>query len=130
MTICDYENKKYNYKKIFKFKSSQKQKYKLKFVNEEDKYIISFPSQNNTFIYDVTFEKGLNIIAPKRKIAQNRIEYKEKMNFFIKALTKKKEEDKIDILFKDTIDLYSKKKGFNFLIIGKISRNWLKIQNK
>lgn len=90
MTICDYENKKYNYKKIFKFKSSQKQKYKLEFVNEEDKYIISFPSQNNTFIYDVTFEKGLNIIAPKRKIAQNRIEYKEKMNFFIKALTKKK----------------------------------------
>ena len=75
-TECDYENKRYNYKKIFKFKSSEKEKYKLEFVNGEDRYIISFHSQKNTFIYDVTLEKGLNIIAPKRKIAQNKIEYK------------------------------------------------------
>ena len=115
-TEYEFENKKYNYKKIFKFKSSEKEKYKLEFVNGEDRYIISFPCHKNTFIYDVTLEKGLNIIAPKRKNSQNRIEYKEKMNFFIKALQEKKEEDKVDLLFKDTIDLYSKKKGFNFLI--------------
>ncbi len=37
------------------------------------------------------------------------------MNFFIKAL-EDKEDDKIDILFKYTIDFYSTKKGFNVLI--------------
>ena len=85
-------------------------------MNGEDKYIISFPNQKSTIIYDVTLEKGLKIIAPKRKIAQNRLEYREKMNLLIKALEENNKNDKIDILFKDTIDLYSKKKGFNFLI--------------
>ena len=107
---CDYENKKYNYKKIFKFESSAAEKYRFEFVNGEDRYVISFPCQKNTFIYDVTLEKGLNIIPVKRKIGQNRLDYKEKMNLFIKALEDNKEEDKIDILLEDTIDLYSKNK--------------------
>lgn len=80
---CDYENKKYNYKKIFKFESSAAEKYRLEFVNGEDRYVISFPCQKNTFIYDVTLEKGLNIIPVKRKIGQNPLDYKEKMNLFI-----------------------------------------------
>jgi hypothetical protein len=44
------------------------------------------------------------------------MEYYEKMHIFMKALYEKKENKKIDLLFKDTIDLYSIKKGFNFLI--------------
>ena len=113
----DYENKKYNYKKIFKFESSEQDKYRLEFVNGEDRYYISFHCEKqNSFVYEVTLEKGLNILPVKRKISQNRIEYKDKMDFFIKALEDNKEEHKIDILLEDTIDLYSKKKGFSFLI--------------
>jgi hypothetical protein len=38
------------------------------------------------------------------------------MEFFIDALTQKGEKEKIDVLYKDTITLYSKKKGFSILI--------------
>ena len=62
------------------------------------------------------------------------------MDFFIKAL-KEKEKDKeeqakiIDALLSDTIDLYSKKKGFNLLIqlftqvykIDNLRKNLMKI---
>ena len=114
--MCSYKEK-FNYKKVFKFESTQEEKYKLEFsINKEDRYIISFNAKNKTFIYDVTLEKGLNIIKYKTKISQNRMDYREKMDFFIKALVKNNEEDKKDTLFKDTIDLYSAKKGFNLLI--------------
>ena len=55
-------------------------------MNKEDRYTISFFPKENTFIYDVILEKGLSIISVKRKISQNRIEYKEKLELFIKAL--------------------------------------------
>ena len=115
-TKCDYDNKKYNYKKIFMFESKQEEKYKIEFVNKEDRYTISFFPKENTFIYDVILEKGLSIISVKRKISQNRIEYKEKLELFIKALEENNEEDKIDVLLNDTIELYSEKKDFNLLI--------------
>ena len=114
---CVPTKKKFNYKKVFKFESTQEERYKLEFsINKEDRYIISFNAKNKTFIYDVTLEKGLNIINYKTKISQNRMDYREKMEFFIKALVKNNEEDKKDTLFKDTIDLYSAKKRFNLLI--------------
>ena len=113
---CDALKKKYVYKKIFKFESTQEEKYKIVFINKEDKYTISFNAENNFFIYNVTLEKGLNIIDYTTKISQNRIGYKEKMNLFIKALIQNNEEDKKNILLNDTINLYSKKKGFNLLI--------------
>lgn len=99
---CVPTKKKFNYKKVFKFESTQEEKYKLEFsINKEDRYIISFNAKNKTFIYDVTLEKGLNIIKYKTKISQNRMDYREKMNFFIKALVKNNEEDK-----KDTFKYY------------------------
>ena len=101
-TKCDYDNKKYNYKKIFMFESKQEEKYKIEFVNKEDRYTISFFPKENTFIYDVILEKGVSIISVKRKISQNRIEYKEKLELFIKALEENNEEDKIDVLLNDT----------------------------
>ena len=113
---CIPTKKKYNYKKVFKFEATGEEKYKIIFFNKEDRYIISFNAKNKKFIYDVTLEKGLNIIQYKTKISQNRMNYREKMDFFIKALVKNNEEDKKNILFKDTIELYSVKKGFNLLI--------------
>ena len=116
-----YDNQKYNYKKIFKVnksieKGKKKNNYYFEFEIGENKYIISFNSKGNTFIYDVLLEMGQKIIDIRRKINQNKIEYSEKMEDFIEALNKSGEEKKIEELYKDTIDLYSKKKGFSFLI--------------
>jgi len=38
------------------------------------------------------------------------------MNYFIDALTQNKEEEKLYILYQDTINLYSMKPDFEFLI--------------
>jgi len=116
-----YENKIYSYKKIFKVnkstgKGSKGNQYYFEFQIEDDKYIISFDSKGKTFIYDVNLEKGKKRINIKRTINQNILEYYEKMNIFIKALKENNEESQIDALYKETIDLYTTKKGFSFLI--------------
>ena len=116
------DNKKYyNYKKIYKITKSTKKgkdanKYHFEFQIEDDKYVISFDSGENTFIYDVNLEVGKTIIHIRRKINQNIIEYNEKIDDFVIALEENNLNDKMDLLYKDTIDLYSKKKGFGFLI--------------
>ena len=117
----NYENQIYYYKKIFKVdKSTGKGKkannYYFEFEIGDDKYIISFDSKGFLFVYDVVVEMGKKIIDVRRKINQNNIEYNDKMEYFMEALKKNGEESKIDELYKETIELYSKKKGFNFLI--------------
>ena len=111
---------KYYYKKIFKVnKDTSKDKgknYYFEFVINQEKYIITFENKDNIFIYDVTLEVGKKIIKILRKIDQNKIEYNEKMEFFIEALEAKEEKNRINDLFKDTITLYSKKKNFGLLI--------------
>ena len=121
--ICIYEeesnkNKLYNYTKIFKVKPNEKNNnnYHFEFNINDDKYIISFDSKGKTFIYEVTLEMESKINQIKSKINQNVMEYYEKMHIFMKALNENKENKNIDLLFKDTIDLYSIKKGFDFLI--------------
>ena len=116
-----YENGIYYYKKIFminksKSKSKKEINYNFEFIIGEDKYIISFDNKDNTFIYDVALEVGKKIIDIRKKIDQSKIEYNDKMEFFIEALEQKNEKSKMDDLFKDTIALYSKKKGFSLLI--------------
>ena len=52
----------------------------------------------------------------RRKVPQNK-EYYEVLEFFVKALEKNGEETTmIDILYKESIELYSKKKGFTLMI--------------
>ena len=116
-----YQNQIYYYKKIFKVdkslgKGKKKTQYHFEFEIGDEKYIISFDSKGSIFVYDVVLEAGKRIIDIRRKINQNIIEYNEKMDYFIEALKKIREENKIDDLYKETIDLYSKKKGFSFLI--------------
>ena len=117
----DIKNKKFNYINIFRAKSDGIKKYYFHFVIGDDKYEITFDNQNSKFIYDITLYYGLKIIKVRRRINQNLIEYKDKMNFFIKAINEneKDEEQKnkiIDELLGDTVELYLKKKGFHFLI--------------
>ena len=111
----------YNYKKIYKIPKSDKIgndpiKYHFEFEIGDDRYVISFKTEGNNFVYDVDLRVGKRIIPIRRKIDQNIIEYNDKIEDFIEALEENKESDKIDILYRDTIDLYSKKKGFGFLI--------------
>ena len=109
----NYDNQIYYYKKIFKV--NKLKKYYFEFEIGDDKYIISFDSKEYIFVYDVTLEMGKKIIDIRRKINKN-IEYYQKIDDFIEALKKNGEENKIDEFYKDTIKLYSEKKGFSFFI--------------
>ena len=122
-------NNKYAYKKVFKYKNvGAKKKVQLNFFygKEIDKYMISFEVKEKTFIYDVEFKKGhryLSKIVPD-DINQD-IKYQDKLDLFLEALKKIKEENKIEELYKETIELYSKKSKFSFLIslLSKIYEN-------
>ena len=116
-----YINQFYYYNKIFKVnklagKGKKGNNYYFEFEINDEKYIISFDSKGANFIYDVSLEVGKKIIVIRRKINQSK-EYYQTIEYFIKALEKNGEENIIDELYKETIELYSKKKGFTFLIV-------------
>ena len=116
-----YEDKIHYRNRIFKVsKSSAKDKkgnnYYFEFEKNDDQYIIKFDSKGKTFIYDVIFEFGKKRIDIRKKINQNK-EYYETIELFIKALEKNGEESIIDVLYNETIDLYSMKEGFTFMIV-------------
>ena len=115
-----FENKVYYYQKIFKVKKAKTGKkpnnYYFEFEIDDDKYIISFDSKGASFVYDVKLEKTKRMIKILRKVNQNVIQYYDKMHFFVDALKENNEENKINSLYIDTIELFSIKKGFSFLI--------------
>ena len=114
----DTANNVHYYYKIFKVPrtSAKGKKFHCVFEFEigDDIYIITFDANKNTFIYDVELIFGRKILDIRRKIPQNKVEYRDKIDYFIKALNGEKE--KLNELYKNTLELYSKKKGFSFLI--------------
>ena len=117
----EYKNQIYYYNKIYKVsKSAGKGKkgnnYYFEYEIKDEKYVISFDAKENTFIYNINLEVGKSILDYRKKINQNK-EYYEIIEYFIKALEKNGEENLIDSLYKETIVLYKKKKGFAFLIL-------------
>ena len=110
-----FEGQRFYYNKIFAIEKPKKsnKNYNFVFNIDEEQYIISFEYKGNSFIYDVNLDFGKKIIDIRNKINQNK-EYHEKVNVFIEALEENKEMDMIDELYKDTIELYSKKKFFLF----------------
>ena len=115
------KNKEYYYIKIFMVNKSSKtgkkaNSYYFEFQIDDLKYIISFGSKGATFVYDVKLIKTEGIVQIQKRIHQNILQYYNKMHIFVDALKKNNEENKIDLLYKDTIDLFSIKKGFSFLI--------------
>ena len=116
----NFDNKIYHYKKIYKVNKSvakgKKSNFYFEFETTDDKFIISFDNKGATFVYDLTLKVGKKIIDITRNVNQNKIDYNEKMIFFEEALKRKGEENKVDELYKETIDLYTKKKGFSLLI--------------
>ena len=115
------DNKKNEGKKMEKETNNDEKKeeeIEIQFEIGNDIYIISFNIEENYFYYDVELKKGNKLIANSVKeiIEQNTLDYYKKFEIFMEALYKNKEEGKIDILFEDTIKLYSKKKDFSILI--------------
>ena len=121
-SIENFENGMYFYKKVFKInKSNEKEKklnkYLIIFEIGNNLYKISFDNKGNTFIYDVSLEIGKKIIEKEIWITvEINLEYYKKMEHFIKALEKNEEKNKLDELYKDTINIYFIKKDFSLLI--------------
>ena len=67
---------------------------------------MTFKHKENTFIYDVNLEVRKSIFQIEKKINQNNIKLYQKFNYFETAL----EKDKIDLLYKDTLEFYLKEK--------------------
>ena len=113
-------NKKYAYKKVFKYRNigGKKNVELVYFYGEElDKYIITLEIKDKTFIYDVDLKIGhryLTKIVPI--VIKQDIKYQDKLDLFLEAFENIKEESKIQELYKETIELYSKKSSFSFLI--------------
>lgn len=117
----NYDKKTYYYKKVLKVnKSAAKGKKASNFHFEYEigdyKYFISFDNKGNSFVYDPTLEIEKRRIEIRRKINQNQVEYSEKLDYFETALKKNGEKDKVNELYNQTINVYSKKKGFSLLI--------------
>ena len=88
----------------------------MEFINEDnEKFIVNFDIKESTFVYNLDFKKDRNFYKSKKIIEQN-IENYEKMNYYIESLNESKEENKLNILFNDSINIYSKKPRFEFLV--------------
>ena len=114
-------NKKFIYRKVLKFKNCEgKQNAEFSFYlgQEDDKYFISFEIESKTFIYDVFLKKRNKYLEniEKININQQSMEYKDKFELFFDSLKQNNEENKSQELYLETIDLYSKKSSFSFLI--------------
>lgn len=101
-----------------KDKDKNKKNQKLEYIIDEDTYDILFSVKENTFVYETELKKGNKFIdnIVKETIDQN-IPLYNKLDIFLEALKKNKEDDKIELLYKETVDLYEKKKIWSFNIL-------------
>ena len=104
--------------KVLKYKNIEaKESEELIFyIGEEgrDDYIITLDINEKSFIYNVDLKKehkDKNIID-KENINQKLIDLEDKLDLFLEALKKNKEENKIQELYKETLELYSKANNF------------------
>ena len=109
------EEKEQNIKlvQIFKYsieKNTKTRDCSLDFSFSEKNYKIMFDTKEKTFIFK------LRLIQDTTNLNQDKIGYVEKMNYYIEALKKTNEINKIETLYKDSINLYSKLQCFHLLI--------------
>ena len=103
---------------IFKYIiKKKKNKVELKFSIEDNKaFFASFDAKESYFIFNLDLTSERYLYKSKKTINQNTIQNYEKMNYYKESLLESKEDDKLDILFIDSIKEYSKKPRFEFLI--------------
>ena len=99
--------------KIFKFldKTKNNNKVTFEFSYDKKKYKIVLDNiKEKTFIFDVSMTRN------DLKHDQSKIEFPEKMEYFIEALDKKNGDNKLISLYNDSINLCTKKPKYSFLI--------------
>ena len=108
------------YRKVFKLKNigSKNNTKIIFFIGEEDKYIINLEIKKQYFIYDVDLKVGHKILTniALGDIDQQKMEYHDKLDIFLEALKQNNEENKTRELYRETIELYLKKRNFSLLI--------------
>ena len=127
MNIKKNEEKDIEEKEEEEAEDNDEKNYKIEYIVGVDAYEISFPITDNTFIYNAELKKGNKYLKRivKEDINQKIIPLYNKLDIFLEALKKANEENKINILYDETIELYQKKKKFSLLITL-----FLKIYNK
>ena len=108
-TLEEDKEKKCKFIQIFKYLHKPIKLAELDFSFAQKEYKITLDS-NKTFIYNTI------LMQKTTKIPQNKLENYEKMNYFIEAVKKSNEEDKLNILFEESINHFSKVNDFLFLI--------------
>ena len=108
----------YIYHIIFKIHKSlhDKKNYSFEFEIDDYNYVIYFEGKGKTFIFDANLQMRKKMLNIYKEINIKNREYDKKLEFFINALEQSGEKDKINILYKDAIDLYFQDKNFSFLI--------------
>ena len=103
---------------VFKFEKKEKSSKlcAVKFFKNENTYNIRFSSKNESFIYNPKFTTGNKYLKIFEDPIEQNLLFYEKLDIFLEALDKNNEKDKENILFKDTINLYAKKKQFSLLV--------------
>ena len=102
--------------KVFKYKGKTKRKLCFEFSFNENNFNFILDNPNNSFIFNLKlFKKSLIINS---KVNQNKISVHDKMNYFIEALNQTKETEKLDILYFESINIFTKIQSdlYHFLI--------------
>ena len=103
--------------KVFKYIGDLSSNKDFEFIYDENEYYFTLGNIKDTFIFNFIpiFTKNKKDSLTS-KIEQNKIGFKERMIYFMEALKKNNEADKLDILYNDSITTYSKKPSYHFLI--------------
>ena len=113
---------KYNVFKL-SIKKNEKEKiekytnnYNIKYIEGKNSYYILFSLNGNTFAYNAELKRDNKWLGNLVNIDQKIIPLYIKLDIFLNALEKNVENDKIQKLYKETIDLYKEIKSFSLLI--------------
>lgn len=102
--------------KVFKYSCETKEEIELEFSYDKKNFKLILNTKDKSFIFNVNLSQKNGFFHSDTKIEQKSLEIHEKMGYFINALNKISENDKLDILYQDSINLYSKSPTFQFLI--------------
>ena len=90
--------------------------YKIKYIGGKNSYYILFSLNGNTFAYNAELKRDNKWLGNLVNIDQKIIPLYIKLDIFLNALEKNGENNKIEKLYKETIDLYKEIKSFSLLI--------------
>ena len=107
----------FRYSLILKHTHQPKNASEIIFDNKGEIFKISFNANEGNFIFNPELKIKKNKTSPEKAISQkNVIKVKEILVFFEKYLEEKKENEKLKILYSDSVDFFNLNPDFEFLI--------------